>query len=145
MAETKASIRSLQLPNDNTIYELAGEVIPDKGEIFNDYDNNEASEPFSHSEGENNKAHGQGTHVEGVGNIAKEPYSHVQGKFNLIDEKDITHYAHIVGNGEPAVINESGEIISPEKHSNAHTLDWDGNAWYAGNIKVGGTSAADGT
>ena len=33
-------------------------------------------------------------------------------------------YAHIVGNGE----NET-------KRSNAHTLDWDGNAWFAGSVE----------
>jgi hypothetical protein len=27
--------------------------------------------------------------------------------------------------------------------SNAHTLDWNGNAWFAGDIKVGGTSQDD--
>jgi hypothetical protein len=27
--------------------------------------------------------------------------------------------------------------------SNAHTLDWDGNAWFAGNIYVGGTGQDD--
>ena len=42
-------------------------------------------------------------------------------------------YAHIVGNG-----------ISDTERSNAHTLDWDGNAWFAGDIYVGGTSQKDG-
>ena len=36
------------------------------------------------------------------------------------------NYAHVVGNG------------TEEKRSNAHTLDWDGNAWFAGNVYVGG-------
>ena len=33
-------------------------------------------------------------------------------------------YAHIVGNGE-----------SNSARSNAHTLDWDGNAWFAGTVE----------
>ena len=37
-------------------------------------------------------------------------------------------YAHIVGNG------------SREKRSNAHTLDWNGNAWYQGDVYVGSNS-----
>jgi hypothetical protein len=43
-------------------------------------------------------------------------------------------YAHIVGNG-----------TEESKRSNAHTLDWDGNAWFAGDIYVGGTSQDDAT
>ena len=34
-------------------------------------------------------------------------------------------YVHIVGNG------------TSTKRSNAHTLDWNGNAWFAGNITTG--------
>lgn len=41
-------------------------------------------------------------------------------------------YLHIVGNGE-----------SYSTRSNAHTLDWDGNAWYAGDIYVGSTSGTN--
>ena len=36
---------------------------------------------------------------------------------------DAGDYAHIVGNG-----------INADYRSNAHTLDWDGNAWFAGNV-----------
>ncbi len=46
-------------------------------------------------------------------------------------------YVHIVGNG-----------TDDENRSNAHTLDWDGNAWYAGNVYVGsnsGTNKDDGS
>ena len=31
-----------------------------------------------------------------------------------------------------------------EEYSNAHTLDWEGNAWYQGKVKIGGTSYDDG-
>lgn len=41
-------------------------------------------------------------------------------------------YAHIVGNGN-----------SDSDRSNAHTLDWNGNAWFAGKVYVGGTSQDD--
>lgn len=40
-------------------------------------------------------------------------------------------YAHIVGNG------------TSSKRSNAHTLDWDGNAWFAGDVYVGSTSGTN--
>jgi hypothetical protein len=38
-------------------------------------------------------------------------------------------YAHIVGNG-----------TSTSNRSNAHTLDWEGNAWFAGDVYVDSTS-----
>jgi hypothetical protein len=41
-------------------------------------------------------------------------------------------YIHIVGNG-----------TSDTARSNAHTLDWDGNAWYSGDVYVGSTSGTD--
>lgn len=41
-------------------------------------------------------------------------------------------YIHIVGNG-----------AADTHRSNAHTLDWDGNAWYQGEVYVGGTAQDD--
>ena len=66
-------------------------------------------------------------HAEGTGTIASKSAQHVQGRFN-IEDTTTNGYAHIVGNGS-----------TPDSRSNAHTLDWDGNAWYAGNVTVGGT------
>ena len=66
-----------------------------------------------------------GTTAEGIGTVATAKGQHVQGKYNIEDiEKK---YAHIVGNGEENI------------PSNAHTLDWEGNAWFAGEIKAGET------
>lgn len=49
------------------------------------------------------------------------------------DSKPITHeannYSFIVGNG-----------TSDTERSNAHTLDWNGNAWYSGDVYTGSTS-----
>ena len=36
-----------------------------------------------------------------------------------------------------------GNGSNNSNRSNAHTLDWSGNAWYQGNIKTGGTSYSD--
>ena len=58
----------------------------------------------------------------------------MQGKYNIADTEN--KYAHIVGNGE---YSYDGSL-----NSNAHTLDWGGNAWFAGNVYVGGTSQDDG-
>lgn len=142
-----------------------GKDVGNNSEIFNNYSNNTASGSYSHAEGSgttasgnyshaegrNTKATGQyshaegfqttageyshaegnsttasasSSHAEGVGTIASDYCSHVQGKFNIPGA-----YAHIVGNGE-----------SPVACSNAHTLDWDGNAWFAGDVYVGGTA-----
>lgn len=91
--------------------------------------NTTASARAAHAEGNTTVAKGQQSHAEGFYTVAASTSQHVQGKHNIEDANDV--YAHIVGNG------------SSDAKSNAHTLDWDGNAWYAGTIKVGGTSYED--
>lgn len=86
-----------------------------------------ASGSNSHAEGNSTIASGFDSHAEGVSTEAQGNSQHVQGKYNILD----TTSAHIVGNG------------TFQKRSNAHTLDWEGNAWFAGNIKIGGTSYSD--
>ena len=83
-----------------------------------------ASGYITHAEGQNTVAGAYVTHAEGYNTIASSDYQHVQGKYNKTG-----NYAHIVGNG-----------TSDSNRKNAHTLDWDGNAWYQGNVYVGGTS-----
>ena len=84
----------------------------------------------SFAEGVATRAEGYSSHAEGMFTVAKRNNQHVQGVANIVDEEG--RYAHIVGNGNPDVYN-----------SNAHTLDWDGNAWFAGDVYVGGTSQDD--
>ena len=86
-----------------------------------------ATGDVSHAEGSNTIASGHRSHAEGLGTEAIGNQQHVQGRYNISDE----YLAHIVGNG------------SEETKSNAYTLDWDGNAWYAGNVYVGSTSGAN--
>lgn len=81
-----------------------------------------ASGTYSHAEGSNTIASGVSSHAEGLGTTTSGDYSHVQGKYN-IDDPD-GKYAHVVGNGK-----------SHLELSNAHTLDWEGNAWYAGTVE----------
>lgn len=92
---------------------------------------NTAEGDMSHAEGYLTLASADVSHAEGMGTIAASDAQHAQGKYNLMDGED--KYAHIVGNGE-----------SDEKRSNAHTLDWEGNAWFAGDVYVGNTSQDDG-
>ena len=85
----------------------------------------EAEGRSSHAEGWQSEAIGDYSHAEGNHTIASGENQHVQGKYNIEDENNT--YAHIVGNGN---IDENYEITC----SNAHTLDWDGNAWFAGDV-----------
>lgn len=84
--------------------------------------NNTASGNSSHSEGKYNGASGDYSHAEGYNTTASGKYQHVQGKYNIEDTAN--KYAHIVGNGS-----------SRDNKSNAHTLDWNGNAWFAGRVE----------
>ena len=92
--------------------------------------NTTASGDSSHVEGNSTKATRIYSHAEGNGTKASSLCQHVQGKYNV--EDTATTYAHIVGNG----VNDS-------TRSNAHTLDWDGNAWYAGDVYTGSTSGTN--
>ena len=80
-----------------------------------------ASGNISHAEGYGTEASGRISHAEGNSTKASGYAQHVQGKYNVIDENN--KYAHIVGGG-----------TSENKRKNIHTLDWDGNAEYAGDV-----------
>lgn len=77
---------------------------------------------YSHAEGISAFAKGAYSHTEGNSTIAAGDYQHVQGKYNVKDDNN--KYAHIVGNG-----------MAYNERSNAHTIDWDGNAWFAGTLE----------
>ena len=87
-----------------------------------------ASGSASHAEGVSTTASGDYSHAEGIGTIAQGASQHVQGKNNIAD----TTSAHIVGNGD-----------SNSNRSNVHTLDWSGNAWFAGDVYTGSTSGTN--
>lgn len=89
----------------------------------------QASGNCSHAEGNCTTASGENSHAEGASTIASSQNQHVQGKYNIEDLNGT--YAHIVGNGEDG------------KNSNAHTLDWQGNAWYSGKLSQEGTPTED--
>ena len=91
---------------------------------------NTASGGYSHAEGINCTASGMSSHAEGGNTIANHAYQHVFGTYNIEDPSTANvalkgNYVEIVGNG------------SSSARSNAHTLDWDGNAWYAGSVSAG--------
>ena len=113
--------------------------------------NSSASGDYAHSEGELTKAVKNGSHAEGYNTVTSGSYSHAQGtgtianhksqhvfgEHNIIDPSTNASttrgtYIEIVGNG-----------ISSDAKSNARTLDWNGNEWLSGNLKVGGTGYTD--
>ena len=90
---------------------------------------------YSHVEGNGAKANGKDSHAEGLYTIASGEEQHAQGRANVEDTEG--KYAHIVGNGY-------WDTTAGEYHrSNAHTLDWSGNAWFAGTVKMAEPTAED--
>ena len=90
--------------------------------------NNEASGNYSHAEGFETTASSDYSHAEGMGTKAASFNQHVQGTYNIVDAA----YADIIGNG-------AGDAY----RSNAATVDWSGNTWYAGDVYVGSTSGTN--
>jgi len=77
----------------------------------------------SHAEGIGTTANGRCAHTEGTYTIASGKAQHVEGLANIEDTED--KYIHIAGNG-----------VDPSNRSNAYTLDWDGNGWFAGSVEA---------
>jgi len=89
----------------------------------------EANGQNSHAEGCFTIADNKNSHAEGNNTIATKSEQHVQGRYNLVtgsgtaqDPYDAGDYAFIIGNG------------TQQQRSNALAVDWNGNAWYAGDI-----------
>ena len=85
--------------------------------------NNKANGSCAFAEGKQTEA-GYCAHAEGEGTLALSAHQHVQGKFNTGD--DAQTYAHIIGGGN-----------ADDDRKNIHTVDWSGNAWYAGDVGAG--------
>lgn len=102
-------ITNIEKNNDDTFITTSKQLSP------NSLTNKECSIIFG--------AIGEYSHTEGYATIAASDYQHVQGKCNIPDPNNT--YACIVGGG------------TDYNKANIHTLDWDGNGWYAGKLAVG--------
>lgn len=80
-----------------------------------------ASGVVAHAEGAGTQATAEASHAEGHETIAASANQHVSGKYNTQDANGT--YAEIVGNG-----------TASNTRANARTLDWNGNAWHAGEV-----------
>ena len=89
--------------------------------------NNAAMAPHSAAIGSNNKVEKVANSAVALGDhtIAYSPYQLVHGKYNDLDANNI--YAHIVGGGTD----------ENEGRRNIYTLDWEGNATFAGKVSFG--------
>ena len=87
-----------------------------------------ASGQNAFSGGKNTLASGANSTARGLGTIAAGSQQFVNGKYNVSDTTSLI----IVGNG-----------ASDTDRSNAYTLDSKGNAWFSGNIYVGGTKQSE--
>lgn len=91
-----------------------------------------ASGNYSHAEGYHSTASGIASHAEGGGTIAQRESQHVFGEYNIADNggtgetTERGEYVEIVGNG-----------TADNARSNAYTLDWSGNGWFAGKVSAG--------
>jgi hypothetical protein len=92
--------------------------------------NNQAIGGESEAGGRDTIARGDFSKTIGQGTIAEDPHQFARGRYNIIDTKK--KYLDIVGNG-----------TADNKRSNAYTLDKDGNAWFKGDVYVGGSNQED--
>lgn len=83
----------------------------------------------AHAEGLATTASGAQSHVEGRYTIAAGGAQHVEGVANIEDAE--SKYIHIAGNG------------TFDNRSNAYTLDWNGNAEYAGDVIAHGCGSSE--
>lgn len=97
--------------------------------------NTYAAKDCTHAEGRFCQAVGECSHAEGSLTQALGKNQHVQGILNIPDPDN--KYVHIVGNGTL----EDEENLDGITFSNAHTLDWNGNAWFQGKITLGANNA----
>lgn len=81
----------------------------------------QAISPMSHAEGYQATAKANFSHSEGFGTIASDTAQHAGGKYNVE-----TTGAVVIGGG-----------TSDEDRKNIHTLDWEGNAKFAGTVTDG--------
>lgn len=99
-----------------------------------------AEATYSFAQGNNSFAKGRASSAFGKNTVSTGENSMVMGKYNIKDEE--SKYMFIAGNGTQGTEYIDGQGWN-HTYSNAHTLDWNGNAWFAGTIKAGGTGQDD--
>lgn len=109
---------------------------------------NEASNNQSHAEGFSTKSTGKQSHSEGRYTIAAGERSHAQGEYTTANgyaETTIGRYNALSNSTAQTSYNVTnspyilvaGNGTADNARSNAYTLDWSGNGWYAGKLTIG--------
>lgn len=75
----------------------------------------------------------------GIIDILRKPISLISGNNYKTEE----HKSNLAANLQGKYVHVVGNGVSSAR-SNAHTLDWDGNGWFAGDVFVGGTGQDEG-
>lgn len=110
--------------------------------------NSKASGKNSFAVGLRAEASGTTSVAIGKGVKAARANQTVFGKYNIMDTNKSNSYAVIVGNGSGEDVTDDSGNITTQNRSNAYTLDWKGNAWYAGqvsadNLTIGNTQLTE--
>lgn len=127
----EGSLRSVNAEEEDTTYKMGEDAISLGWDAEAPGKNAAAIGPRAQAMEENSVAMGYQCRAGSWGQS-------VFGFNNAIDSAG--KYAFIVGNGKKWVSDSQGEYWKP---SNGFTLDWDGNAWFAGDVYIGGTSQDD--
>lgn len=91
--------------------------------------------------GNGTTANGWGAMASGILTNAKGLGQHVFGSYNIPDSNTISEY---YDTSDHLIIVGNGDVLSDDGvQSNAATLDWAGNAWFAGDVYVGSTSGTN--
>lgn len=116
---TAASGDYAHAEGSNTVAKMAGHAEGYESKAFGIASHTEGYQCITGADGDT--SHGRYSHAEGMYTIAAGESQHVSGKYNVQDDNN--QYAIIVGGG-----------ISQTDRKNIHTLDWTGNAYYAGDV-----------
>lgn len=91
--------------------------------------------------GNGSTSNGWAAMASGIVTSAQGLGQHVFGSYNIPDSDTIENY---YDSSEHLIIVGNGDVLSDNGvQSNAHTLDWSGNAWFAGDVYVGSTSGTN--
>ena len=90
-------------------------------------DTSQATADYSYADGYNSIASGVCSYAQGESVLASSKNQHVFGIYNIEDKS--SKYQFIVGNGNSTA------------RSNSFTIDYNGNAWFAGNVTTGSGKA----
>lgn len=99
--------------------------------------NSKASGKNSFAVGPRAEASGTTSVAIGQGVKAARANQIVFGKYNIMDTNTSSSYAVIIGNGSGEDVTDDSGNVTTQNRSNAHTLDWKGNAWFAGSLTIG--------